>query len=230
MKIECYLHYTVVIRFCFIKLAKYMKLPSMNLSLQLSSLGIALFVLLYLVAAYLYPGGSNFDQTTSSFSWQHNYWCDLLSPIAKNGAINHGQSIALLAMLILATSVCLSWIGIFAQLPFQKSQKRYFQLSGLLSMAVAIFIFTPLHDLVIIIAGILALVTLVALFVGLYKSKNFRLLHYGIGCLLLMGLNNLIYFTNTGLEYLAVLQKVTFILVLLWILLLNYRFTKLIKT
>lgn len=195
------------------------------LSLRFSSIGIALFVALYLIAAWQYPGGSNFDRSTTVFNWQHNYWCDLLSPIAKNGAINSSQPIALLAMLILATAVCLSWIGIFAQLPFQKSQRHYFQLSGVLSMAVAIFIFTPLHDVVIIVAGMLALVTLIALFVGLYKSKNTRLLYYGIGCLLLMGFNNLIYFTGIGLPILAVLQKITFGVVLLWILFLNYRFT-----
>ncbi|MEM6698433.1 MAG: hypothetical protein AAF599_08555, partial [Bacteroidota bacterium] len=97
-------------------------------------------------------------------------------------------------------------------------------------MAIAIFIFTPLHDIVIIVAGILALMTLIALFVGLYKSKHTRLLYVGIACLLLMGLNNLIYFTNTGMEHLAVLQKITFIFVLLWILMLNYKFIQLSKT
>ncbi|MEN0050797.1 MAG: hypothetical protein AAF806_27265 [Bacteroidota bacterium] len=187
-------------------------------------------MILYLIAAYLHPGGSYFDESTTTFSWKYNYWCDLLSPIAKNGMDNDGQPIALGAMLVLATAVCLSWVGIFAQLPFQSSQKRYFQLSGLLSMAIAIFIFTPLHDIVIIVAGILALMTLIALFVGLYKSKHTQLLYVGIACLLLMGLNNLIYFTNTGMEHLAVLQKITFIFVLLWILMLNYKFIQLSKT
>ncbi|MEL6720628.1 MAG: hypothetical protein AAFP82_18130, partial [Bacteroidota bacterium] len=135
-------------------------------------------MLLYLLAAYLYPGGSNFDQTAIGFSWQYNYWCDLLSPMAKNGAMNQGQAIALIAMLILATSVCLSWIGIFSKLPFQKTSSQYFQWSGILSMAVAIFIFTTLHDLVIIVAGGLALITLLALFVGLYKSNNAKLLYF----------------------------------------------------
>jgi len=133
-------------------------------------------------------------------------------------------------MLILASAVCLSWMGIFANLPFQKNQQKYFQISGLLSMAIAIFIFTPLHDMVIIVAGILALITLIALFIGLYKNGSAKLLYYGIACLLLMGLNNFIYFTGIGLAQLAVLQKLSFGIVLSWILLLNYRFIGIAKT
>ncbi|MEM8525765.1 MAG: hypothetical protein AAGG68_14080 [Bacteroidota bacterium] len=207
-----------------------MKKSSIYWYSKFSSLGIVLFVVLYLTATLLYPGGSNFDENANAFNWQHNYWCDLLGPVAKNGLPNSAQVIALLAVLILATAVCLSWIGIFVQLPFSKSQSQYFQLSGMLSMMIAIFIFTPLHDVVIVVAGTLAFVTLIALFVGLYKNRNTKLLYYGVGCLLLMGLNNLIYFTGTGLSALAILQKITFVLVLIWILLLNKEFSKLTKT
>ena len=47
--------------------------------------GICLFILLYLLATFYYPGGSNVDNRISYFSWQHNYWCDLMAIKSKNG-------------------------------------------------------------------------------------------------------------------------------------------------
>ncbi|MFN7116301.1 MAG: hypothetical protein ACK4TA_05840, partial [Saprospiraceae bacterium] len=50
--------------------------------------GIVLFLVLYIVAAFYYPGGSNADHSAKGFSIVHNYWCDLLAIGAKNGQIN----------------------------------------------------------------------------------------------------------------------------------------------
>ncbi|MEM9888763.1 MAG: hypothetical protein AAF849_22900 [Bacteroidota bacterium] len=194
--------------------------------LLLSSIGIVLFIALYGLAAWLYPGGSDVDQQATSFSWRYNYWCELLNPTAQNGQVNEGYIVAFIATLVLAIAISLSWIGIFPYLPFKETQRRYFQFSGMLSMIVALFIFTPLHDFVILFSGSLSLFTLVALFVGLYRIKAKRLLWLGCAVLLLMAINNLIYFTGVGLSYLALLQKFTFIVVLFWVLLLNRHFMR----
>lgn len=41
--------------------------------------GILIFFMLYVVAALLYPGGSQADKASTGFSWMNNYWCNLLN-------------------------------------------------------------------------------------------------------------------------------------------------------
>jgi hypothetical protein len=53
--------------------------------LLLPPVGILIFILLYIVAAFFYPGGSEFDTHSDGFSWKHNYWCNLLNELAIKG-------------------------------------------------------------------------------------------------------------------------------------------------
>lgn len=185
------------------------------------SLGICLFGILYGMAACQYPGGSNFDQTATGFSWQHNYWCDLLGNTGKNGAINHARSTALLAMVILGGSLSIFWFLLPSLYP---TKNRYVQLSqwaGGLSMGIILFIGTPYHDLVMNVAGGFGLIALVATFLGLYQSRFFKLILFGLFCIVLVGLNNYIYYSHQYILYLPVIQKITFVLFLLWIVLIN---------
>ena len=185
------------------------------------TLGICLFGILYGMAACQYPGGSNFDKTATEFSWQHNYWCDFLGNTGKNGAINHARPIALLAMVVLGSSLSIFW---FLLPSLYSTQNRYVQLSrwaGMLSMVIILFIGTPYHDLVMNIAGGVGLIALVATFVVLYQSRLFTLISFGLFCIVLIGLNNYIYYSDQYILYLPVIQKITFMFFLLWIVLIN---------
>ena len=71
--------------------------------------GIFLFLILYIIAAWLYPGGSKVDPQASGFSVLHNYWCDLFDVVAYNGSANPSRPIALIAMIILTGSFALLW-------------------------------------------------------------------------------------------------------------------------
>ena len=48
-------------------------------------LGMLLFVILYVIAAYHYPGGSYVNPSQSGFSFRYNYLCDLLDNFAIDG-------------------------------------------------------------------------------------------------------------------------------------------------
>ena len=141
------------------------------------------------------------------FSWQHNYWCDLLGDVAKNGAVNVARPIANVAMLVLCSSLAVFWW----LLPYLYTvQTRYVQFSkwaGVLSMTIVLFIGTPWHDAVMNTAGCFGLLSLTATFTGLYRSNFVILFVFGLFCLLLILLNNYVYYSHHYIAYLPVIQK-----------------------
>ena len=63
--------------------------------------GTIVFVVLYIVATLLYPGGSQVDKNSIGFSWTNNYWCNLLNDNAINGQHNPAKPIAMTGMFVL---------------------------------------------------------------------------------------------------------------------------------
>ena len=75
--------------------------------------GTVLFVVLYIIAAVLYPGGSQVDKNSVGFSWLNNYWCNLLNENAINGQHNPAKPVALAGMFILCLT--LTFFGFYFQ-------------------------------------------------------------------------------------------------------------------
>ena len=71
--------------------------------------GSVLFLVLYIVAAQFYPGGSQADKAAPGFDWVHNYWCNLMNERAGNGQLSASRPIALSAMGVLCVTM-----GLFA--------------------------------------------------------------------------------------------------------------------
>lgn len=186
------------------------------------TLGICLFGILYGMAACQYPGGSNFDQTATGFSWQHNYWCDLLGDTGKNGVINYARPVAITAMLVLCSSLAIFWFLIPSLFRSKNKFSQLSQWAGGLSMVIILFIGTAYHDLVMNVAGGFGSIALIATFIALYQNKYFVLIGFGLFCLLLIGLNNYVYYSHQYISYLPIIQKLTFVLFLLWIVLINW--------
>jgi len=186
-------------------------------------LGIVLFILLYVISTFLYPDGSDISQTTKGFDWLHNYWCDLTGTVAKNGEKNAARPIALLAMIILCLSLMMFWCQVPALIPntIHGYIARY---SGVLSMLIAVFLFTNFHDLVINAAGAFGIIALGLTYIGLYQSRMYALFSYGLVCLVLILVNYVIYQTSIFKIYLPVVQKITFLLFLLWVAMINIYF------
>jgi hypothetical protein len=185
--------------------------------------GILLFMLLYVVAALLYPGGSDADKTTTGFSWQNNYWCELMASYAQNGKPNTARPVAILAMIVLAVSLIIFWNNIAGLFAYPKSSSRVTQYCGTGSMLVLPFLFTGLHDPVINIAGLLGCIAIISLLTNLYKHKMHLPFYMGIFCLLLCGINNYVYYSKDLLHSLPVIQKISFLIFLLWFILLSVK-------
>lgn len=179
-------------------------------------MGSVLFGILYVVAAWQYPGGSNADPNEPGFDLLTNYWCDLLGSYAKNGQLNLGQPFAMTAMVILCVTLAYFFFATPNLLGYSKRTQRLLQAAGVLSMLVAPFIFTVYHDAVINIAGTFGVLAMLGTFVGLYRNGYVTLLRLGLVCLILCGLNNYIYYTRHFVEHLPSVQKFSFFLFLLW--------------
>lgn len=183
--------------------------------------GTAFFLFFYYIATLNYPGGSQADKAGKGFSWLQNYWCNLLNERAINGALNAGRPYAMAGMLLLCLSLGWFWYCFALYMPFKKSHRISMQLSGVSSMCFAFFIFSSWHDAIINIAVVFAMIALAGTFVGLYKMKWWKLFAFGIFNLLLVTINNWLYYGG-GLFYLPVVQKITFGLFLLWVCLMSF--------
>ncbi len=179
--------------------------------------GTLLFVLLYILAAMRYPGGSQADAQAEGFSWIHNYWCNLLNEKAINGMPNPARPLALAGTFVLCVTFSCFWFLFPGYTHFGKRSRLVIQWSGTLSMLIALFIFSSYHDTITYIASFFGLIAVAGTFIGLYKIKWYGLFAFGMINLLLVGLNNYLYYTKGMIIYLPVIQKVTFVTFLLWI-------------
>lgn len=193
-------------------------------------IGILCFGILYFYSSTLYPGGSQADINTVGFDWVNNYWCNLMNEKGMNGIINPARPFAIFAMILLCISLIFFFFQFADYLAKNKISKKFIKFGGMLSMIFAILMFSQFHDLMTIISSFFGLFVVIAIIKEIYGSK---LQHYktsGIICLVLLALNNYIYYTSQFIEWLPLIQKITFLIVLIWILALNTELRKTIKS
>jgi len=187
----------------------------------LPTFGILIFIGLSVYAASLYPGGSQADINSVGFDWLNNYWCNLMGENAMNGLENPARPISILAMIILCSSMTLFFFK-FAKL-FVKSRiwKMTIKISGALAMLSAVFIFTRYHDIMTTILSICGVLGIIGIIRALHKNNLTFFKISGIVCMILVGINNLFYYSENLIEYLPVTQTISFILILAWTVGLN---------
>lgn len=188
--------------------------------------GIILYIILYIIATLAYPGGSDIKRNSVGFDWQHNYWCELLAPIAQNGKHNTARPIAICAMYVLAISLIVFWFFIprlFGKINFSGLMIRY---CGIASMLVLPFLLTGDHDLVMNIGGLLGCTALTVLLIKLFVNHLHALGFLGVFCLILCGINNYVYYTEHYIYFLPIIQKFSFVVFLLWFILLSIKFSE----
>jgi len=192
-------------------------------------LGILLFIALFLFASTLYPGGSQDNLHSIGFDWLNNYWCNLMNEKGMNGELNPARPYSILAVIILCFSLMVFFIQ-FAKI-YSQSQffKRIIKFGGIFSMLFASLIFTSYHDSMTIISSFFGLFVVFGIIQEIYKSSLTNYKTSGIICLLLLGVNNYIYYSHQFIEWLPIIQKVTLLIILLWIIGLNYEVKKKIK-
>lgn len=183
--------------------------------------GILVFVCLYTLAAARYPGGSYAKPGQEGFSFMHNYLCDLLDEEAINGELNPARFFARWSLGVLCASLLILWY----QLPkiFKSSGWKVFLIRafGMLSLGTLIFLAEDTHDRTVRIAGIFGVMALLGFSIELYMAGYRKLFLLAVMNLLIFLLNYYIYETGTYRMALPVIQKFTFLLFLLWFILLD---------
>ncbi len=187
----------------------------------LPTIGILLFLLLFVYSSTLYPGGSQADLSSKGFDWYHNYWCNLLRVEGMNGKPNPARPFAIFAMLILCISFAVFFYQFSISMPMSPFWKYAIQISGMLSMVFAMLLFTSFHDQSIIISSIFGLVAIIGMVVVLWQNQsNTFLWSFGF-CLFLFAINNYIYYSNHYVEVLPFVQKISLAATLVWISCMN---------
>lgn len=191
---------------------------SRSFRLYLPFLTTLLFVLLYGYATTLYPGGSQHDLHAPGFSWVHNYWCNLWNTEVMNGQPNPARPFAIAAMFLLCAGLSFFWYDFPRRFPIGKTGDFITRITGITAMLFALLIFTPLHDALIYVSSGFGAVAFCGLFVGLYRNKAWPFFYGGLVCTALICVNHYIYYTKSGLFALPLIQKITFAIVLGWVL------------
>lgn len=180
-------------------------------------IGIGFYFILFMYSASKYPGGSRIHPEFIGFDWIHNYWCDLMAKESYNGHKNLARPAAVAAWII----VCLSILFIFLKAvnsyyPFGKWH-TIFKTTSIITVIIGILSCTDYHDLAVAVCFPFGAITAIGLTAGLLKS-NMTAYKYTVWiCLIFLSASFFLYFTNTGLQYLGVLQKITLIITMSWL-------------
>jgi len=197
-----------------------------DLLIYLPTFGILIFIGLFVHATSLYPGGTQADINMVGFDWVNNFWCNLMLENALNGQENPARPIAIIAMIILCSSVTLSYFYFATFFEKNRIWKMIIKISGTLSMLSAVFIFTTYHDIMTTLLSVFGTLGIIGIIRTLHKNNMTFFKITGIFCMILAGMNNLFYYSENLIEYLPSIQKITFVLVLAWIIGLNLKMKK----
>src|SRR5690606_24667202 len=101
--------------------------------------------------------------------------------------------------------------------------KIIIQIFGVSTMAFTILISTKYHDTMTTLSSIFGIFVVIGIIWEVYRSKLKVFKLGGVICIILLVLNNYIYYIGQWIEYLPLIQKITFAFVLIWIIGLNYK-------
>jgi hypothetical protein len=188
-------------------------------------IGITLSILLLTLSAAYYPGGSQHDKNSVGYDFQHNYLCNLFNEKAVNGVENPARFWAIGGMLCLCVSMSLFFVRFSEKIPNATSAK-IIKYCGVGSMFFALMVATPYHDLMTTLSSVTALFAVFYMTVAIFKSKRPLLKWLSGLCLAVLYANNYIYYTQHWLEFLPILQKISFLIAFAMILSFDYLTTK----
>ena len=190
--------------------------PTSKFPLLIALLGIGSFVFFYIMAALNYPGGSWVFPNKKGFSFWHNYLCDLLDSYAINGELNTAQFYAIAAL----GSLCIGLFWLWFYLPRLFETKSFnlkiMKISGLISLIIIFFLASGNHDTIVRIAGFFGVIAFITCSIELFKADYLNLSLLGVLCLVIFLINYYIYETGFFTESLPVIQKITFVVFIIW--------------
>lgn len=196
----------------------------------LPTVGMLLFLIFYVIAATHYPGGSMVSPEFPGFDFKNNYLCDLMDEYAINGASNPSKVYARIAFGLLCLSLMILWYLLPELFNKKRKIQKIMRLFGMLSMGVALFLASGIHDLITRISGIFGILAIIILCAELLKAGFKKHLSFGIITLIMILANFYMYEFESALHHLPLLQKFTFLSCILFFLLLNSSLLRKLKS
>ncbi len=185
-------------------------------------IGIALSVLCLIVASLHYPGGSPKDIHSVGFQWTENYISDMLEFKAVNGADNKARPLAVAGVMLMGLSTGFAFVR-FARKLRVKGLSVVIKYGGLLLILLTALGTVPsLHDLSVTLSIFLNLLVFFYVMVTLLKSRLTVFKVFSVVFLASFYGASYMYGTKSGLEYMPLVQKITHIIQIVWILGLEY--------
>ena len=184
---------------------------------------VVISVILIVIAALVYPGGSLLDKNSEGFAWSKNFISNLFAAKAINGLENSSRIWAMIGMAFHSVGYGIFFINMSKKVSARHAA-TILKLIGAANILFNFLIATPLHDIMVTISSTLSLIGLFYITVFILKTKLHLLKFSCIICLLTFYYTLYLYGSgNWGL--LAIMQKVSLISSMFLVLGLEY-FTK----
>ena len=184
---------------------------------------VVISVILIVIAAFVYPGGSLLDKNSEGFDWSKNFISNLFAAKAINGLENSSRIWAIIGMAFDSVGYGIFFINMSKKVSARHAA-TILKLIGAANILFNFLIATHLHDIMVTISSTLSLIGLFYITVFILKTKLHLLKFSCIICLLTFYYTLYLYGSgNWGL--LAIMQKVSLISSMFLVLGLEY-FTK----
>lgn len=191
------------------------------------AIAIAVYFVLFFVAAEMYPGGSQADLKSTGFSWVHNYWCELMNHEAMNGQPNPGASLAIIAMIFAGSAVGIFFYRLPLYCRATDAQARVIRVSAALTGGSGVLLFGDFHNPALLCFSLAGLITFVTALVILVKNGHRWFFAAGLTAVLLTQINNVMYYLRLGVQHIPWFQKIAIAAALLWVAFMNAFFVRL---
>lgn len=181
---------------------------------------LVLSLVLIVIATLVYPGGSMLNKNSIGFDWSKNFISNLFAAKAMNGSYNTSRIWAISGTILHSVGFGIFFIHMSKKIP-SRHAATVLIIIGIATILFNFLIATPLHDIMLVISSTLSLTGLFYITVFILKTKLHLLKLFCIICLLTFYFTLYLYGSgNWGL--LAIMQKVSFIILMLLILGLEY--------
>lgn len=180
-------------------------------------IGLVVYVIVFLYAASLYPGGSLYHPDATDYSHFHNLLCDAMDKVTQTGKVNDGRAMAVVSHLILSVTMIAFFLVLPRVFDWKNRNTKMIRYFGVLSMAVFAFMFTDYHDLIVTITGIVGTIAMVPFFIELQRLKNLSFKTISYLCFALSIIVYLMFETKIGFYYLPLIQKIAFFVDAIWV-------------
>ena len=178
--------------------------------------GFGVYLIVFTIATFGYPGGSTNLPVYEGYSFFHNFLCDVMNPVTQTGVLNEARPLAIVSHLILSFTM----ISFFYLLPeifsFTNRNTKLTRGFGMFTMFVFIFMYTEYHDEIVTATAVFGTLALIPFFIELKNYSNSGLKNISLACFGLSVIVFLIFVSKIGFYYLPFIQKMAFVLDASW--------------